>query len=210
VADDEPILLNDHPIDDETEDFPLGLEGRVDERVPNAVTECFQALQQPQFLLTFRVLTADLVAPGSQVATVVLDLSPAVLQFHKRDRCCLIRVDQALDLTVRHPELPLDARPLALTGAINGGITAALLEARPQQGWLGQQLGGPPPNLGLEGRRRDAATVASTAGMARVTGRADIPTLMAAVRGTGHPPATMAADQERAQQVGMPGASSTW
>jgi hypothetical protein len=38
VADNERIRLDDHPIDDQPEDFLLGLEGRIDERVPNAVT----------------------------------------------------------------------------------------------------------------------------------------------------------------------------
>ena len=85
VADDERIRLDDHPVDDQPEDFLLGLEGRIDERVPNAVTERLQALQQPEFLLTFRVLPVDLVEPGLQVAAMVLDLSPALLQFHKRD-----------------------------------------------------------------------------------------------------------------------------
>jgi len=85
VADDERIRLDDHPIDDQPEDVLLGFERRIDERVPNAVTERLQALQQPEFLLTFRVLTVDLVEPGPQVATMVFDLSPALLQFHKRD-----------------------------------------------------------------------------------------------------------------------------
>jgi len=85
VADDKHIRLDDHPIDDQPEDFLLGVEGRIDKRVPNAVTERLQALQQSEFLLTFRVLTVDLVEPGPQVATMVPDLSPALLQFHKRD-----------------------------------------------------------------------------------------------------------------------------
>lgn len=64
VADDKHIRLDDHPIDDQPEDFLLGVKGRIDERVPNAVTERLQALQQPKFLLTFRVLPVDLVEPG--------------------------------------------------------------------------------------------------------------------------------------------------
>jgi len=52
VADDERIRLDDHPIDDQPEDFLLGLEGRIDKRVPNAVTERLEALQKPEFLLT--------------------------------------------------------------------------------------------------------------------------------------------------------------
>ncbi len=100
MADHEPVLLHDHPIDDQPKDFLLGLEGRADERVPNAVAERLQPLQQPEFLLTVRVLTVDFVKPGSQVATMVLDLSPALLQFHERDCCRLVCVDQALDLTV--------------------------------------------------------------------------------------------------------------
>ena len=85
MADDERIRLDDHPIDDQPEDFLLGLEERIDERVPNAVTERLQALQQPEFLFTFRVLPVHLVEPDLQVATMVLDLAPALLQFHKRD-----------------------------------------------------------------------------------------------------------------------------
>ena len=99
MADNEPILLEDHLINHQPEDFLLGLERRVDERVPNAGTKRLQALEQPELLLTFRVLTADLVEPGLQVATMVLDLSPALLQFHKRDGRRLIGVDQAFDLT---------------------------------------------------------------------------------------------------------------
>ena len=40
--------------------------------------------------------------------------------------------------------------------------------------------------------------------VARVTGRANIPTLIETVCGTNHPPATMAADQKRTQQVFVP------
>ncbi len=85
VADDERIRLDDHPINDQPEDVLLGFERRIDELVSDAVTERLQALQQPEFLLTFRVLTVDLVEPGPQVATMVFDLPPALLQFHKRD-----------------------------------------------------------------------------------------------------------------------------
>ena len=85
MADDERIRLDDHPIDDQPENFLLGLERRIDECVSNAVTERFQALQQPEFLLTFRVLPVHLVEPDPQLATMVFDLSPALLQFHKRD-----------------------------------------------------------------------------------------------------------------------------
>lgn len=65
MADDEPVLLHDYSIDDQPEDFLLGLEGRADERVPNAVAERLQPLQQPEFLVTFRVLMVDFVKPGS-------------------------------------------------------------------------------------------------------------------------------------------------
>ena len=64
VADNEPILLEDHLINYQPEDFLLGLERRVDERVPNAGTKRLQALEQPELLLTLRVLTADFVEPG--------------------------------------------------------------------------------------------------------------------------------------------------
>jgi hypothetical protein len=67
VADDERIRLDDHVIDDQPEDVLLGFERRIVERVPNAVTERLQTLQQPEFLLTFRVLTVDLVEPDPQV-----------------------------------------------------------------------------------------------------------------------------------------------
>src|SRR5206468_11883198 len=115
---------------------------------------------------------------------MVLDLSPPLLQFRERDRCRLVRVDQALYLAPQHRKLPRDARAFALTGAVgSGGITAALLEARPQQGRLGQQLGGPLPDLGFDVRCRDAAAVTSPAGVAWVAGRANISPLIAAVRG---------------------------
>jgi hypothetical protein len=39
VLDDQPLVLDDNPIDDQPEDFLLGLEARVDECVPNAVTK---------------------------------------------------------------------------------------------------------------------------------------------------------------------------
>ena len=85
MTNDQPVLLDDDPIDDEPEHPLLGLERWVDERVPDALAERLQPLQQPEFLLTFRVLTVDLVEPVPQVATMVLDLSPALLQFHKRN-----------------------------------------------------------------------------------------------------------------------------
>jgi len=113
VADDKPVLLDDHLINHQSQDAPPGLERRVDGFVPHAVTECIQALQQPQFLLALRVLTVDLVLPGLQVAAMVFDLPPALLQLLKRDRCRLVCVDQALGLTFRHLELPSNARRFA-------------------------------------------------------------------------------------------------
>ena len=59
VTDDQPVLLDNDPIDDEPEDLLLGLERRGDERVPNAITERLQPLQQPNFLLTRRALTPE-------------------------------------------------------------------------------------------------------------------------------------------------------
>ena len=64
MTDDQSVLLDNHPIDDQPEDFLLGLKRRVDERIPNAVTERLQPLQQPKLLLTPRALTSDLVEPG--------------------------------------------------------------------------------------------------------------------------------------------------
>jgi len=125
VADDKPILFHDHLVDHQPQDALPGLEGRVGELVPDAVTERIQTLQQPEFLLTFRVLTVDLVAPGSQVAAMLFDLPPALLQFLKRDRCRLVCVDQASDLTFRHLELPSDPRPFAQAGAIDSEVAAA-------------------------------------------------------------------------------------
>src|SRR4051795_12469489 len=79
VTDDQSVLLDNDPIDDQPEDFLLGLKRRVDERIPNAVTERLQPLQQPKLLLTPRALTSDRVEPGLSVAAVVLDLSPPLL-----------------------------------------------------------------------------------------------------------------------------------
>src|SRR3954454_17050630 len=136
---------------------------------------------------------------------MVLDLSPPLLQFRERDRCRLVCVDQALHLAPQHVKLPRNARAFALTGAVgSGGITAALLETRAQQGRLGQQLSGPLPDLGFDVRRRDAAAVTSTAGVAWVAGRANISPLIATVCGADHPSATPTADQERAQQIRVP------
>src|SRR3954451_1751942 len=64
VTDDQSVLLDNDPIDDQPEDFLLGLKRRVDERIPNAVTERLQPLQQPKLLLTPRALTSDRVEPG--------------------------------------------------------------------------------------------------------------------------------------------------
>ena len=111
VLDDQPIVLDHNPIDDQPEDFLLGLEARLDERVPNA---------------------------RSKMAAMVLDPSPAFLQLRERNRCCLIRVDQTLDFTIQPPELPRDPRAFVLTGAVSREIAAALLKARPQQRWLAQ------------------------------------------------------------------------
>ena len=44
MSDDQPVLLDDDPIDDEPENPLLGLERRVDERVPDAVAERLQPL----------------------------------------------------------------------------------------------------------------------------------------------------------------------
>jgi hypothetical protein len=110
----------------------------------------------------------ELAGPRLEVTDPILDLLPPLLQFRERDRRRLVGVDQALHLSLQHRQLPLDARSLALTGAVgSGGIAAALLEARPQQRRPGQQPGGPPPDLGLDVRRRHAVAIASTAGMAR-------------------------------------------
>jgi hypothetical protein len=79
MADDQPLLLDDHPIDNQSEDFLLGLEGRIEEGVPNAATERLQALQQPEFLLTLRALMVDLVEAGSKVAAMVFDPPPPFL-----------------------------------------------------------------------------------------------------------------------------------
>ncbi len=151
VADDKPILLDDHLIDHQPQDALPGLERRVGELVPDAVAERVQTLQQPEFLLTLRMLTVDLVAPGSQVAAMVVDLPSALLQLLKRDCCRLVCVDQALDLTFRHLELPSNARLFAHAGAVDSEVAAAFLEVRPQQVWLGQQLGGPLPTWASRG-----------------------------------------------------------
>ena len=63
---------------------------------------------------------------------MILDLSPTLLQLVQIDRGRLIGVDQPPDLTVQGLEVALDARALAFVGTIDGGIAAALLEARPQ------------------------------------------------------------------------------
>ena len=126
MADDQPVLLHDDPVDDQPEDFLLGFERRVDERIPDAFAERLQPLQQPEFLLTFRALPMDLLEPGSKVAAMVLDPSPALLQLRERDRCCLVGIDQAFCLAIRCPELPLNARPLALTGTIDSGVAASM------------------------------------------------------------------------------------
>jgi hypothetical protein len=64
---------------------------------------------------------------------MVLDLPPTLLQLVQLDRGRLIGVDQPSDLAVQDLELALDACALALVGAVDGGIAAALLEARPQE-----------------------------------------------------------------------------
>ena len=86
MADDKPVLLDDHLIGHQPQDASPGLERRVGELVAHAVTERIQALRQPQFLLALRVLKVDLVAPGLQVAAMVFDLPPTLLQLFKRDR----------------------------------------------------------------------------------------------------------------------------
>src|SRR3954471_12135849 len=116
----------------------------------------------------------------------------------------MIGVDQPPDLAVQHLELALDARALALVGAVDGGIAAALLEARPQEGRIGQQPADPMPDLLLERPGRGAPAITGARGVARVAGRADV-TVPAAVRGADHAPATPAADQQRAQQIPAPG-----
>src|SRR3954471_14167746 len=98
------------------------------------------------------------------------------------DRAGLIGVDQPPDLAVQHLELALDARALALVGAVDGGIAAALLEARPQERRIGQQPADPTPDLLLERPGRGASAITGARGVARVAGRADV-TVPAAVRG---------------------------
>ncbi len=44
MTNDQPVLLDDDPVDDEPEDLLLGFERRVDERVPDAVAERLQPL----------------------------------------------------------------------------------------------------------------------------------------------------------------------
>ncbi len=44
MSDDQPVLLDDDPVNNEPEDPLLGLERRVDERVPDAVAERLQPL----------------------------------------------------------------------------------------------------------------------------------------------------------------------
>ena len=126
---------------------------------------------------------------------MVLDLPPTLLQLAQLDRGRLIGVDQPSDLAVRGLELALDACALALVGAVDGGIAAALLEARPQEWRIGQQPGDPAPDLILERLGRGAPAIAGARDMARVAGRADVAAPAAAVRGAGHAPATPAADQ---------------
>src|SRR5215207_1158841 len=63
VTDDQSVLLDNDLIDDQPEDFLLGLKRRVDERIPNAFTERLQPLQKPKLRLTPRALTSDLVEP---------------------------------------------------------------------------------------------------------------------------------------------------
>ena len=44
MTNNQPVLLDNNPVDDEPEDLLLGLERRVDERVPDAVAERLQPL----------------------------------------------------------------------------------------------------------------------------------------------------------------------
>ena len=89
MADDKPVLLDDHLINHQPQDASPGFERRVGELVPHAVTERIQALQQPQFLLALRVLTVGFVAPGLQVAAMVFDLPPTLLQLLKRAQAAI-------------------------------------------------------------------------------------------------------------------------
>src|SRR3954454_13919206 len=204
VTDDHLVVHEDHPVDDQPQDLLPDLERRIDERVANAGTERLEPLQQPDPPPPLRAVAADLVEPLPQMPAMVLDLPPTLLQLLQLDRAGLIGVDQPPDLAVQHLELALDARALALVGAVDGGIAAALLEARPQEGRIGQQPADPTPDLLLERAGRGASAITGARGVARVAGRADV-TVPAAVRGADHAPATPAADQQRAQQISVPG-----
>src|SRR4051812_8248836 len=104
---------------------------------------------------------------------MVLDLPPTLLQLLQLDRAGLIGVDQSPDLAVQHLELALDARALALVGAVDGGIAAALLEARPQEGRIGQQPADRTPDLLLERPGRGASAITGARGVAGVAGGAE-------------------------------------
>ena len=132
MTDDHLVVREDHPVDDQPQDLLPDLERRVDERVANAGAERLEPLQQPELPLPLRAVAADLVEPLPQMPAMVLDLPPTLLQLLQLDRAGLIGVDQPPDRAVQHLELALDARALALVGAVDGGIAAALLEARPQ------------------------------------------------------------------------------
>src|SRR5689334_2200966 len=205
VTDDHLVVRVDHPVDDQPQDPLPDLERRVDERVANAGAERLEPLQQPDLPLPLRAVAADLVEPLPQMPAMVLDLPPTLLQLLQLDRAGLIGVDQPPDRAVQYLELALDARALALVGAVDGGIAAALLEARPQEGRIGQQPADPAPDLLLERPGRGAPAITGARGMARVAGRADVTVPATLVRGADHAPATPAADQQRAQQIPAPG-----
>src|SRR3954449_6410734 len=205
VTDDHLVVREDHPVDDQPQDPLPDLERRVDERVAKAGAKRLETPQQPDLPLPLRAVAADLVEPLPQMPAMVLDLPPTLLQLLQLDRAGLIGVDQPPDRAVQHLELALDARALALVGAVDGGIAAALLEARPQEGRIGQQPADPAPDLLLERPGRGAPAITGARGVARVAGRADVTVPATLVRGADHAPATPAADQQRAQQIPAPG-----
>src|SRR3954451_11062115 len=208
MSDRHSALFKDDPVNHQPKDLLLDFKGGIDEGVANACAERLKSLQEPDPLLAFATLATQFVQPLAQVPGVVLDLPTVFLQFIEFDRARLIGIDQPPDLTVQGLELTLQARALALIRPVDGRVAPALLKARPQQLWIRQELGDPVPDLLLKRFRRDAPAVAGTGCVAGVAGRAEIATPPPTVRGADHAPAAAAADQQRAQEIAMPGVVS--
>ncbi len=205
VADGHSALVEDHPVNNQPKNLLLDLKGWIDERGANACAERLKSFQEPDCLLTFAALPAEFVKPLAQMSGMVLDLPTAFLQLIQLDRGRLVGIDQPRDLAVQGLELALQARAFALISAIDGGVAPALLKMRPQQLGIRQELGDPAPDLILERLRRHASAVAGAGCMAWIAGRAEVAASAPAVRDADHAPATPATDQQRAQQIPMPG-----